>query len=190
MHDYETAPIPSAPLSWEHANQLAHEAWQVGKHRPIAVAFLRNTVGHFLFCESAKFPGAWGPIQGGVDFDDSEQRLTETVPEAAVRETFEEVGIPAIDLSVRRLTAVQALDTPDGHSSKRGFSHGKLYFLIDILYGGRGELQHNSDEVRTSAWLPRHATSSILQQKRAPKQKLLERHMALVRPHVAFMKVQ
>ena len=55
-------------------------------YRPNVAIFALNSAGKILLCERSDVAGAWQLPQGGIDEG-------ETVPQAAVRELFEEVGV-------------------------------------------------------------------------------------------------
>jgi 8-oxo-dGTP pyrophosphatase MutT (NUDIX family) len=162
----------------EGVNARIATALETRDFRPVVVAAISDADERFLFVQSApawekEGVEEWGFVQGGIDDD-------EGLGSAFAREVDEELlgSITPGQLTVHGLADVVESIIPPGHSNPRGFSRGKLYFVVHALYEGDGLLTCNTDEVLRYAWVGRDDTEPYLANKRPDKKALIERAMA------------
>lgn len=114
------------------------EAEQMRKTHPfreVAVTFLENETGRFLFSRSRKLPNSWTLIGGGKEPGDV------SLVDTAVREIREETGLA---LSVEALTFI--LEAP------YDFGEGKVRFFRATLPQG-AELKFDTQEILETRWI-------------------------------------
>jgi putative (di)nucleoside polyphosphate hydrolase len=92
------------------------------KYKANVAAILRNLRGRILICERLGVAGAWQFPQGGIDEG-------ETPEQALVREVWEEIGVPAEEITIVERKGPYCYLYGNGRI-KRGH-HGKeqIYFL-------------------------------------------------------------
>jgi 8-oxo-dGTP pyrophosphatase MutT (NUDIX family) len=154
-----------SPEVAEHIASLVAEAHEKKEYRPVGVAIIEDPEGRLLFIQSAKNHDDWWFPQGGIE-------PGEDAAAAVLRESWEEVGIQADELTFKGFLGSKDLDAEAGRLDKRGFTKGKRYLFFHLGYSGAGPLALQESEVADFSWTPADQVVNRLSTTRLEKKQM------------------
>jgi 8-oxo-dGTP pyrophosphatase MutT (NUDIX family) len=121
-------------INKERLNQNVEHEKKVNSKRNVAIAALRNRQGQVLLVRTARLPGRWQPLGGGMDGD-------ETPTEAVVREIKEETQICLSPDDIEEIVQIPY-----------DFGEGTIYFFLSKETESFDNIIFDPNEIEEHGW--------------------------------------